>query len=380
MYNISSYGAMIVDSLRMDAYARALRAAVKPGCVVADIGTGTGVFALLACSYGARRVFAVETNDAISLARELAAANGYGDRIDFFQAASTDVDFAERSDVVVCDLRGILPPFQRSLPSMIDLRQRVLAPGGTLIPARDWLWGAVVEAPELHARVMEPWTGERYGLDMSAAGRLLSNSFYRVAPDAGRVLSEHRCIAAFDYMEIEDVDFSAGTEITITRAGPARGVCLWFDAELGPGATLTNAPGKPPLVYGNAFFPWPDAVEVRPGDSVELNLRADLVGDDYLWSWDSRVRTVGEAPRAHFRQSEFFSELISPETLRKRGAHHVASLNENGRIQRLVLDEMERGARLSEIAGRLAHEFPRRFARWEDALAHVGEISSRFGG
>ena len=60
MYSIENYGEMIADHIRIDAYVRALKAAIKPGSVVLDIGTGTGIFALLACRLGARRVFAIE--------------------------------------------------------------------------------------------------------------------------------------------------------------------------------------------------------------------------------------------------------------------------------------------------------------------------------
>ena len=52
MYSIATYGGFINDPIRMSAYARALQQAVTPGSVVVDIGTGTGVFALLACQYG----------------------------------------------------------------------------------------------------------------------------------------------------------------------------------------------------------------------------------------------------------------------------------------------------------------------------------------
>ena len=72
MYSIADYGAMIADEVRMGAFVRALRQAVKPGAVVIDIGTGTGIFALLACRFGARRVYAIEPSDAIQVAREIA--------------------------------------------------------------------------------------------------------------------------------------------------------------------------------------------------------------------------------------------------------------------------------------------------------------------
>ena len=90
MYNISDYGEMIADNVRMDAYAFALKTAVTPDSVVLDIGAATGIHALLACKFGARKVYAVESNDAIHLARELAQANGFADRIQFIHDLSTN--------------------------------------------------------------------------------------------------------------------------------------------------------------------------------------------------------------------------------------------------------------------------------------------------
>jgi len=120
VYGIPEYGEMISDGVRMDAYARALRKVVKPGCVVLDIGTGTGVAAMLACQLGARRVYAIEPNDAIFVAQEIAAANGYGATIQFFQALSTEVTLPEPADVIVSDMRGILPLYRNHLVAIAD--------------------------------------------------------------------------------------------------------------------------------------------------------------------------------------------------------------------------------------------------------------------
>src|SRR5215213_6400273 len=124
-YSVSGYAAMIADAPRMDGYAAALEATVRPGSVVLDIGAGTGIMALLACRLGARRVYAVDPGDAIHLARAAARAAGFADRIEFIQGLSTDVELPEPADVMVSDLRGVLPLFERHLPSVIDARERL---------------------------------------------------------------------------------------------------------------------------------------------------------------------------------------------------------------------------------------------------------------
>ena len=69
-YSLGDYAAMLDDHVRMDAYAYALKLAVRPDSIVLDIGTATGIHALLACKFGAKKVYAVESNDLIQLARE----------------------------------------------------------------------------------------------------------------------------------------------------------------------------------------------------------------------------------------------------------------------------------------------------------------------
>ena len=157
MYTLLDHGVFIRDRRRVDGYAAALRRRITPGSVVVDIGTGTGIFALLACELGARRVYAIEPGDVIHLAREMAAANGCADRIEFIQSASTRAAPGEPADVIVSDLRDVLPLFGEHLPAIVDARRRFLAPGGSLIPARDTLWAAPAHAPGLYGRYAGPW-------------------------------------------------------------------------------------------------------------------------------------------------------------------------------------------------------------------------------
>src|SRR5262245_51798593 len=91
MYSVDNYGAMIADRVRFDAHAEALRRVVTPSTVVVDIGAGTGIMSLLACKFGARRVYAVEPSPAVQLLVEAARDNGYADRIVVLQQRSNEV-------------------------------------------------------------------------------------------------------------------------------------------------------------------------------------------------------------------------------------------------------------------------------------------------
>ncbi len=376
MYSLNGYGHMIADSVRMDAYERALKRTVRPGCVVLDIGTGTGIFALLACRMGARRVYAIEPSNAIGVAREIAAANGWADRIEFIQGQSTEVTLAERADVIVSDLRGVLPFCGGHFAAIADARRRHLAPGGTLIAQRDTLWATCIEAPELHSGIARPWSENAFGLDMRAALKLVTNQWSRVSLKPAQLLAAPGRLGEIDYGGVDAGAFMGTVTAHAARSGTGHGICAWFDATLAEGITFSNAPSAPELVYGQAFFPWPEPLTLAPGDAVTMTLRANPVGGDYSFGWDTRVTSRGAT--REFRQSSFFGEPLSPAVLRKQAASHVPALNDDGRIDQLAITLMDEGRPLGEIARRLAQGFPQRFARWEDALTRAGELSVRY--
>lgn len=381
MYSINGYGDMITDAVRMGAYARALRQVVKPGTVVLDIGTGTGVFALLACRMGARRVYAIESSDAIDLAREIARDNGCAGSIEFIQGLSTQVELPERADVVVSDLRGALPFYGRHLPAIADARRRLMAPGGTLVARRDVMSVACVEAADLLRDTTRPWSHQPLGFDMRAALKLVTNQWRRVSVKREQMLSEAAGLGSIDYATVETPNFAATIVATASRRGTGHGMCAWFDADVADGVGFSNAPGEPELIYGQAFFPWPEPVDLECGDEITFGLRADLEGDDYSMSWSTAIVDGGGRSRrkAQFRQSSFFAAPLSPERIARLCATHVPQLNDDGRVDILALELMREGMSLDEIARRLARQFPERFTRWEDALTRAGELSARYG-
>src|SRR3954467_13591778 len=253
MYDIYDHGRMIADRVRGDAYARAIAATVRPDDIVVDLGTGTGIFAILACRAGARRVYAIEPSAIIEVAREIAAANDCFDRIEFLQSDARQVELTERANVLIADLRGTIPFFTSSLHVLVDARNRFLGEGGALIPQRDILVASLVESPDAYAVHDQPWTSRWEGIDLTPARRLTINGMKKRMIEPRELISEPATVVALDYETIAATDFEATIELNATRDGIVHGFALWFDTLLAPGIGFSNAPGSAPAIYGRSF-------------------------------------------------------------------------------------------------------------------------------
>ena len=310
MPDVLAYANIFADQVRVRAYEQAIRATVRPGAVVVDLGAGPGIFALMACRAGAARVYAIETDPIIGVARELARANGYADRIVFIEAASRTVDAREAADVLVADVRGVLPLFADGLVTMIDARDRFLRPGGAIVPGRDVLWASLVEAPRTWRLGFETWDGEPYGIDLKAVRAVATHELWRMAPGDGRLLTPPQRWAVLDYRSLATPGVGATLDFSVAERGTAHGIMLWFETELSAGVSFSTGPDGPPLVYGRALLPWPEATACEPGTRVHVDLRADYVVDRYVWTWTSAITPPAGAP-ARFRQSTLQSSLLS---------------------------------------------------------------------
>ena len=379
MYGLAAYGELIADRVRTEAYAKALRRTVKPGAVVIDIGTGPGVWAVLACELGASRVFAIEPDGIIQVAREVAVSNRCDHKIEFIEKMSICFELPVQADVIVSDLRGVLPLLGGNIPSVADARRRFLAPGGVFVPRRDRVWAALVEAPQSYGQFVEPWEYNPLKQDLSPARRRAVNAPQKVQMKPDQLLTQPKLWATLDYATIANPDVQDELEWVVERNGTGHGILGWFDTDLLDDVGFSNAPGAPETVYGSMFFPWQHPVSLAAGQNVRVNLEAKLVEDDYVWRWTTHIEPPNGTgnPRIHYEQSSLQGVLISLPTLQKHAADYVPHLSEEGRIHRRVLETMDGQTSLEGIARRLTGEFPARFTRWQQALSYVCSISQK---
>ena len=380
MKNIHDYGDMIADHGRTNAYAQALRARVVPGSVVLDIGTGAGILALLACQAGARKVYAVEQDGIIQVARESAVRNGYADRIEFIQDISTATDLPEQVDVVVSEIHGVVPFYPGSLASIIDARHRFLRPGGFLIPMRETVSVAVVTLPDVYEQIVDPWQVS-FGLDCSPGRQRSLCTWKGMGYTAVQLLVEPRVWTVLDYPNLQSSSAKGSANWTVARAGTGHGLLMWFDCETAPGSGFSNSPlSDERHIFGRRFFPWSEPRELESGDCVAVEIRADEVGGGYSWSWDTDFRGPGSgsARRAQYRQSDLEGAPRIADWLRKSDASFVPSPTREAHIDKMALDLLFEGLSLEHISRRVSERFPKRFPDWRDALTRVRDMSRQY--
>jgi protein arginine N-methyltransferase 1 len=382
MFSLADFGGMIADRVRIDAHAAALRRVVTPTSVVLDIGAGTGIMSLLACKAGARRVYAVEPSGAVQILAAAARDNGFADRVVVLQQRSTDVTLPERADVIISDLRGVLPPYGSHFADIEDARRRLLAPGGRLLPTRDILCLAVISAPDAFERARDVWRSAPQGLDLRSALPFVDNTIAKCRARSDQLLCRPVTWASVHYPSLAGRAVRGSGDCAITRDERAHGLLVWFDTELVDGIGYSNAPGAADGIYGQIFFTWPEAVALRAGDRVAFEVRADPIGSDYLWTWATEInRGSGAAAAAvtRFRQSTFNSSPPSRESLSRRGPAFAPGLSPGGIETLEVLEGMRAGRTIGELSRQLLAAHPQRFPSPDHAHGFVAEIVERYG-
>jgi protein arginine N-methyltransferase 1 len=323
---------------RLDRFAAAIAARIKPGDTVVDLGAGSGILSFLACQAGARRVYAIEAGGSIEFARLLAARNGFQDRIEFIAESSTQVTLPDRVDLVVGDIHDTFGLQTQGLATVTDARDRFLAPGGTLIPRRIQLLTAPVEAPDHYQRTIDVWEQQARGIDLSPLRSLAVNqpSVARIA--RSQLLGAVVPLATIDLMHVTGLHTGGATHSEVARDGTLHGVCGCFVTTLADGVTMGNVPGESDTTnFAQAFFPIESPIAVRAGDRIAIRLETH---DGAASHWQLEVTRNGDCI-GRFDHSMLHAETLSLETLRKNADDYHPTLTVLGAIERELLDRFD---------------------------------------
>lgn len=288
---------MLADGPRVDFYYELICARVRPGDRMIDLGTGTGVLAAWASRQGAAKVWALDHSAILEHAKTLAEANGI-ERVEFVATHSTDFTLPEQVDVIVHEQMGDFLFDESMVRNVCDLRDRLLAPGGRILPSAFELYCEPVKLRD-DRHVPFIWELNVHGFDYACMEkhRPQEDEYYRIAScDEAMVeafTSVPEPVLSFDLHTIDERTFihEIAYQRTAREAGRVDALAVYFRVKGENGKALTTSPleaGRSPH-WGFRLLRL-ESRPLRAGDVLDLTLEAGAWADSDSWRWSCEVR------------------------------------------------------------------------------------------
>jgi predicted RNA methylase len=361
---------MVFDQTRNTAYVQALRAAITPDSVVLDLGAGVGIHGLLAAQLGARKVYLVEPQDVIELARRVAQANGLADRVICLQGRIEDVALPEPVDVIVSALTGNFLLEEDLLPALFCARDRWLKPDGRLIPNAAVMEAVPVSAPHYYQREVEIWSEPQFGLDFRHVRAYAANSVFRNRRELERAdfLAEPRPLMNLNFHTAQSADCLAAVDFQVTTAGMCHGWAGWFAIQLGD-RWLSTAPHAAPVHWSPVFFPLDEPIELQVADVVRFHLSRPAYGH---WSWRVTSDSIDQ------RHSTFLAQPLSDGVFQKSTTGYRPSPSDRGALIVDIVNAFDGNRTVHQVSEDVAHKHPEMRLPFPELVRLVADLAQRY--
>ena len=249
---------MLGDHVRLDAYFKAIQNQVKPGMVVAEIGTGTGILSAYAASRTTAPIFGIEYfENTAQMAEDMMKAAGLT-QVKILRGESYDITLDPQPEVLVTETIGALGPEENIVELCYDFKKRH-PKLTTLIPSRLRICAEPIQSKQIldsEQVFYDYFSSASFGtFNFQAIHAELRNTWMsRVRFDSlkgAKTIGE--CSVVVDYA-LGETEFSAfSTEIDLSAAKDADAVHLYFETKLDQDVLLSTHHSKPETHWRHAY-------------------------------------------------------------------------------------------------------------------------------
>ena len=272
--NVPTWHFSIVrDDLRNAAFDQALRRAIRPGMRVLDIGSGTGLLAMMAVRAGATEVISCEMNPSIAqAAQKIITANGYEDHIRIIgkhsAALDLEADLGGPVDVLVSEIINLDLIGEHVLPVMEEAH-RFLKSGGRIIPTR----GSVRVALADYSGTARMRMATVDGFDLSLFNEIAPPAFKVHHDDRGiTLLSESTDLFSFDFASGGPFPEERSARSLVAQRDGVSGVAQWIHLTMDEVGEYENHPATHAATsnWSIFFYPFMEHIQCRVGDRIKV--------------------------------------------------------------------------------------------------------------
>jgi predicted RNA methylase len=222
---------------------------------VIDIGTGSGILAMLSAQAGARRVTAIDMNsNSIKYARKAALLNGFDGKIEFLDTHYEKFQPIEYADVVICEMLSSMMLIEQQIHACSHSVKHFLKRDGVILPQQVSIYVVPVESSELWQRF------EIGGLDFPKVPQTVDSTQYSDFAELSK-------IHVFD-LSVENLEkVNERVRFKVFETGIIHGLVGMFVCVLIDDIILKMEDG-----WRELFIPLEKPINVKQGDEVVFNI------------------------------------------------------------------------------------------------------------
>ncbi len=273
---------MLADGERNRIYHKAIKANVKSGDVVFDIGAGTGLLSMMAARAGAKEVLAIEVMEVITEnARKIVKLNNLEDTVKLVDKRSTSMiegeDFTEKADIIVSEIldAGLLG--EGVLPTLRHAHASLLKPGGKVLPQGAIIECFAIEMEDLRQTVI---LENIEGFDLSSFRKFLTTDNSRATNLRGAphtALSATKEVKTFDFRDLPSIASETephreAFQLEIAQDGTLHGIAFWFILLLDDTIRASTGPEGEMIHWNQIVYFFEKPEEVKKGDVIDFDI------------------------------------------------------------------------------------------------------------
>lgn len=268
---------MMNEQKRNTAYYSALKSVITPESEVFEIGTGSGLLALMAAKLGAGKVTTCETVPLIAeTAQQIITDNGYENVITVVPKQSTRValgeDLPNQADLLVSEIFSSELLGEGVIQSIEDAKRRLLRPRGRVIPAAGSIMIALFGGNDVKANLL---VEDSFGFKLRRFNTIVSKKRLIARNDLTiEMLTDEMEAFRFDFEN--DSFFPSQTKklhIPIKYPGQCCGIIQWIQLQMDKETVFSNHPQEKSVVanWQHCAYIFNEPVDVTPGQIVVVS-------------------------------------------------------------------------------------------------------------
>ncbi len=270
---------MMNEQNRNQAYFDALKAVIKPNSTVFEIGTGSGLLAMMAAKLGAKQVTTCESVPLIAeTAQQIIKDNLFEKSIQIIAKKSTEIeidqDLTERADILVSEIFSSELLGEHVLPSLEDAKKRLLKPQGKVIPAAGSIMIGLFTGDDIRKNLI---VEDAFGFNLQGFNKIVSKKHMIARNDLNiELLSDG--IEAFNF-DFEGEDYfpaqSESLQISVKTAGRCYGLVQWMQLDMNGNQKVMfeNHPSQTSKVsnWQQCAYLFDAPIDIKAGQIVVVN-------------------------------------------------------------------------------------------------------------